>query len=51
VKRRADNLPTIRQILEKADAIGDTPMSDEEARAWFECTCAENRRREKGESK
>ena len=40
-----DNNPTIRQIIEKADNISDTPMNDEESREWFERTCEENRKK------
>jgi len=36
------DLPTIEQILRKADTLGNEPMSDEEARAWFEFTVKEN---------
>jgi hypothetical protein len=37
-----DNRPTIKQIISKADSLGGTPMSEEEAKAWFERTCREN---------
>jgi hypothetical protein len=37
------DLPTIEQILRKADALGSEPMSDEEARAWFEFTMKQNK--------
>jgi hypothetical protein len=35
-------LPTIKQIIQQADLIGETPMTDAESRAWFERTCKEN---------
>lgn len=35
-------LPTIKQIIRQADLIGDTPMTEEESRAWFERTRKEN---------
>jgi hypothetical protein len=38
-----DSLPTLKQILRQADSIGDEPMSDEAAAAWFEETVRENR--------
>jgi hypothetical protein len=43
-----DYLPTIKQILQKADAIGDRPMNDDTAREWFEQTRRENRERTTG---
>ena len=39
------DLPTIKQILEKADHIREEPLSDDESRAWFEWTVRENRER------
>jgi len=35
-------LPTIKQIIEKADSLGDRPMSDIESQWWFEETCRRN---------
>ena len=40
-----DDLPTIEQIIQQADRIGDHPMSDEESRQWFEDTVEENSRK------
>ncbi len=38
-----NSLPTIRQILEKADSMGSVPLTDEESRQWFEDTVSSNR--------
>jgi hypothetical protein len=38
-----DDLPTIKQILQKADALGDRPMDDDTAQEWFEQTKRMNR--------
>ena len=40
-----DTLPTIKQILEQADRIGDRPMDKDSAREWFNQTVRENRER------
>jgi len=45
LRKKMDNLPTIKQIIRQADWIGDTPMDDEESREWFERTCEENRKK------
>ena len=37
-----DDFPTIEQILQQADRIGDTPMDDDESREWFEQTVRKN---------
>lgn len=37
------DLPTNKQILFAAEGIGDEPMSEEEAKIWFERTVARNR--------
>lgn len=35
-------LPSIEQIIQQADRIGDEPMSDEESAEWFTQTVEDN---------
>jgi len=50
-------LPSIEQIIQQADRIGDEPMSDEESAEWFTQTVEDNQeswrriQRERSESK
>jgi hypothetical protein len=37
------DLPTIEQILQKADSLHDQPMAEDESAEWFEATVRENR--------
>jgi hypothetical protein len=36
------DLPTIKQIIEKADKLHGIPLNDEESKYWFEYTISEN---------
>ena len=36
------DLPTIKQILQKADSIGKIPLSDAESQWWFDRTVESN---------
>ena len=45
------DLPTIEQIIRKADSLGGVPMDSEEAEEWFKETVEENRDRRIREAK